>query len=302
MSHDDQYKILFSSREITEDFIKYFTISDQEFINKIDMESLEMVETQYKNRKGDRVWKAKIKNSSRTIFFLLLLEFQSTVDFYMPIRIANYTSGLFLNLGHQKIINIKTDPLPIVMPVVIYNGDSKWDVPTDLNSMYDNVPKDLVKYQLNQSYMLLDLSCFEPNHKINSILNGLFSLEETIHNNKDNFKDLFEEISLQHPTHSLTSQKIINSFLGYLEAKIMARAYNNEELTPMSFETKIKKAFEQERLEGIQVGIQQGIEKGKLENALTTAKSLISMNILTPQQICEVTGLTEEQLKENNLI
>lgn len=298
MSHDDQYKILFSSREITEEFIRYFTVSNQEFINKIDMDSLEMVDTQYKNRKGDRVWKAKIRDSERTIFFILLLEFQSTVDFYMPIRIANYTSGLFLNLGHKKIINIKTDPLPIVMPVVIYNGDPKWDVPTDLNSMYDNVPKDLVKYQLNQSYMLLDLSCFEPNNKINSILNGLFSLEETIHNDKENFKAVFEEISLQHPSHSLTSQKIINSFLGYLEAKIMARAYNNEELTPMSFETKIRKAFEQERLEGIQVGMQQG----ELNKAISTAKSLISMNILTTQQICEVTGLTQEQLKEYNLI
>lgn len=297
MNHDDQYKILFSSSEITEDLIRYFTISDQEFIDKIDMSTLEMVETQYKNRRGDRVWKAKIKHSERVIFFILLLEFQSTVDFYMPIRIANYTSGLFLNLGHRKIIDIKAEPLPIVMPIVIYNGDAKWDAKTNLKSMYKDVPKELMKYQLNQSYMLLDLSKFKPNHKINSILNGLFSLEETIHSKKENFKALLEEINQQYPNYSLTTQTIINSFLGYLDAKMTAHTYEDEGLTPMSFETKISKAFEQERIAGIQAGIQQG----ELRKAIETAKVMLRDN-LNKEIVSKYTGLTLKQMIEFKLI
>jgi len=266
------------------------------------MTSLEMVETQYKNRRGDRVWKAKIRDSERIIFFILLLEFQSTVDFYMPIRIANYTSGLFLNLGHRKIIDIKAEPLPIVMPVVIYNGDAKWEAPTNLESMYENIPKELVKYQLNQAYMLLDLSNFEPNHKINTILNGLFSLEETLHNNRENFKALFEEICLQYSNYSLTTQTIINSFLGYLEAKMTAHTYEDEGLTPMSFETKISKAFEQERLAGIQQGMQQGLEQGELRKAIETARNALKLGFLTSEQVSQITGLSVEQMIHHKLI
>lgn len=145
--------------------------------------------------------------------------------------------------------------------------------------------------------MLLDLSKFKPNHKINSILNGLFSLEETIHSKKENFKALLEEINQQYPNYSLTTQTIINSFLGYLDAKMTAHTYEDEGLTPMSFETKISKAFEQERIAGIQAGIQQG----ELRKAIETAKVMLRDN-LNKEIVSKYTGLTLKQMIEFKLI
>ena len=119
MTHDNRYKLLFSSKEIVKDFLKYFTLKNLD--QRIELESLEMLDTKYSIRKGDQVWKAKFKNN-QDIFFLLMLEFQSTIDYKMPVRIATYTGELYQKLKNS--INFKDGFLPFVLPIVIYNGDS----------------------------------------------------------------------------------------------------------------------------------------------------------------------------------
>lgn len=296
MSHDAEYKKLFSSKQIISEFLKYFTIPDEEFINQIDIDSLEMVNTKYKNRHSDLVWKAKLKNTQQNIF-LLLVEFQSKIDFLMPIRIANYTSELILNLHENKELNLKQESMPIVLPIVIYNGNRQWNAKTEILSMYKALPKNLIKYQLNQSYILIDLSCYQSNEDIKSILDIIFSLEANLNVKIDMVKLLLQKIKAEYPNYSNETQILINSFLSYFRNKFNKNnnlIFDNQENVIMGIDATVEAILNEAK--------EIGLEQGKLENALATAKSLISMNILTIEQICQATGLTLEQLKEHHLI
>ena len=61
----------------------------------------------------------------------LSLEFQSTVDRLMAARLITYNGVLYEDLHRAKEIG-PDDPLPPVLPIVLYNGAEPWTAKTDL--------------------------------------------------------------------------------------------------------------------------------------------------------------------------
>ena len=59
-----------------------------------------------------------------------------------------------------------------------------------------------------------------------------------------------------------------------------------------------KKGLEKGRQEGRQEGLEQGIRKGEQENALKTAENLLSMGVLTAEQIAQATGLSMKEIQK----
>ena len=55
---------------------------------------------------------------------LVLLEFQSTADSFMALRVLEYAALLYGELLHRGVA--KPGALPPVLPVVLYNGDAPW--------------------------------------------------------------------------------------------------------------------------------------------------------------------------------
>jgi predicted transposase/invertase (TIGR01784 family) len=53
---------------------------------------------------------------------------------------------------------------------------------------------------------------------------------------------------------------------------------------------------------GRQEGLEQGMKKGEQEKALKTAKNLLSMGVLTPEQIAQATGLSMKEIQNNNTL
>ena len=79
-----------------------------------------MISDEFKHRDSDIIYKLKIKN--REIYLYLLIEFQSTVDKYISLRMLRYV----LELYEYLIKKTKAKQLPVVFPLMLYNGDEKW--------------------------------------------------------------------------------------------------------------------------------------------------------------------------------
>jgi predicted transposase YdaD len=154
--HDHSYKLLFSHPEMVRDLLDGFVRED--WLAQIDYASLEKVSCQYvtddlRERADDIVWRVRWGEGGSSIY--LLLEFQSTIDVSMALRILTYVGLLYQDL--IKAAHYPSEgPLPAVLPIVLYNGSTRWHAAEDLSSLIQSDPHALTPYQPRVRYLLLD--------------------------------------------------------------------------------------------------------------------------------------------------
>ena len=134
--YDKAYKQLFSNHEIFRELLETFVKLD--WVKKIDFSKLEKIDKtfiseEYLKTESDIIYKLKLLDDTE-IYIYVLLEFQSSLDKFMPIRCLNYITNLYLEMIKEKGTNIE---LPAIFPLVLYNGDDKWN--------YSNKVSDFIK-------------------------------------------------------------------------------------------------------------------------------------------------------------
>ena len=158
--HDSGFKLLFEHAEMVRDLLRGFVPAD--IVGEFDFDSLEQLSPDYvgddlRQSRGDRVWRVRfrVEGKPEWLYLLILLEFQSTVDPYMAVRVLSYTGQTWLKLirgGHL----LSGGRVPPVLPVVIYNGSSRWSAPLDVGGMVAEAGEGLAPFQPRQRYLLLD--------------------------------------------------------------------------------------------------------------------------------------------------
>lgn len=92
--------------------------------------------SEYGETEIDIVYQAKIGDSK--VIFYRLLEFQSRVDYRMPLRLLFYMVEILRefskNENHDK--NDRNLKISAVIPIVLYNGKHVWDVPSEFRKMF----------------------------------------------------------------------------------------------------------------------------------------------------------------------
>ncbi|WP_017752317.1 Rpn family recombination-promoting nuclease/putative transposase, partial [Clostridium tyrobutyricum] len=81
----------------------------------------------FSEEESDIVYKVNI--CGQYVIFYILVEFQSRVDYRMPMRLLFYIVELWrerLKNTSKKDIRNKNFKLPAVVPMVLYNGKNKW--------------------------------------------------------------------------------------------------------------------------------------------------------------------------------
>ena len=84
---------------------------------------------------------------------LILLEFQSTTDAIIALRMLEYTAMLYHDMVREGVAPKR---LPPVLPVVLYNGEPKWSAATEMRDLIGDVGPILSPYQPSQRHILLD--------------------------------------------------------------------------------------------------------------------------------------------------
>ncbi len=181
MMHDNSYKLLFSHPEMVKDLLVGFVKED--WVAQCDFATLEKVSGSYisddiRDREDDAIW--RIRWGDDWLYVYLLLEFQSTVDHFMAVRILGYLALLYQDLIRtQKLTRVCQ--LPPVLPIVLYNGGPRWQAPLSLDELLQPAPGMLQRYQPQLRYLLLDEGRYtdEELGETRNLVAALFQLENS---------------------------------------------------------------------------------------------------------------------------
>ena len=310
--HDRSYKDLYSNKEIFIDLVK--KILNAPWAKELKAEQLTLVNksyiaSDYEENESDIVYRANV-NGSEVIFYILL-EFQSSLDYRMPLRLFFYISEIlreYAKNAEHKAYDKKLK-IPAVVPLVLYNGKAEWDVPTSF--------RDIVKNEELFGDNIIDFkyNLFDVNNKYSkeelikekSVTSAIFLLDQKIEPKEflDRIKTIalffnsLNEKELQVLKHWIENSvearlakeavKILNSSKEEVETMVASNAFIITEMEQQAQERGIK--------EGINIGIIEGIKEGKKETKEEVAINLLKLGI-NEDVVIKATELSVEKVRE----
>ena len=128
--HDKSYKELLINGKRFADFLRLFI--KKPWVNMIEEGSLVacdkgFVDPFFEEIESDIIFRGKIKG--KDVYFFILLELQSSIDYTMPFRISYYMAAIRRRLFKDMPENErrrKGFKLPSIVPIVFYNGKDNW--------------------------------------------------------------------------------------------------------------------------------------------------------------------------------
>jgi len=274
---------------MVEDLFKAFIKED--FVSEIDFSTLERVNNSFvtddfKDREADIIWKTKFKDKNAYIF--ILIEFQSTVDKFMPLRMLTYILLFYQELLKKSKIN----KLPAVFPVLLYNGEKKWTAPEKIEDLIEKPFKSIKPYIPKFKYYKIAENEFEKEslEKLNNLTAQLFNIENSSVNELDNvMSKLLTILKTEVP------RELQRDFGLWLRQTLRIRnsdfdigKLDEMEVKPMLAE-EIKR-FEKEV-------IREEVRKGKLEEKLELAKKMLNEGVEV-EFIAKISGLNISEIKK----
>lgn len=269
MSHDNSYKLLFSHPEMVTDLLKGFV--KEAWVEQCDFTTLEKVSGSYvsddlRDREDDLIW--RIRWGDDWLYVYLLLEFQSTVDHFMAVRIFGYLALLYQDLIRTQ--NLKTqDLLPPVLPIVLYNGERRWQAPLQLNQLIQPAPVGLEKYRPQVCYLLLDEGRFNQDElrSLNNLVAALFQLENS--RTEQEIQSVLVRLIdwLKDPKQT----SLRRAFTVWFNRVLLPAKASNTHFTELNdlneVHTMLAERVKQWTREWLQEGRQEGLQAGRQEEA-----------------------------------
>jgi len=210
----------------------------------------------------------------------------------MPVRMVQYVAALYDSLIKEK----RVDPrrLPPVLPVVLYNGERRWRVATDIGEVI-GCPAVLRAYQPRLRYYLLDEGAYS-DHELAGVRNvvaGIFALENA--EGKEEALAVVGRISeaLQALPDRERIDRVLTQWVKrYLQrvhpGAMMAVEETLERGEGTMLATNVQKWAEALLREGVQQGLQQGMHHGQHEGKVWALRQLLRVRFpdadLTPYQ------------------
>jgi len=181
MEHDQTYKLLFSHAEMVEDLLRGFV--PEEWVGQLDFSTLEKYPGSYVSdnldrREDDVVWRLRCGEDWAYVY--LLIEFQSSVDYFMALRVMAYLALFYQDLIRAEKL-VSGDRLPPVLPIVLYNGRPRWTAAQDIADLLAPAPKGLERYAPSLRYFLIDEGRYAENElaELRNLAAALFRLENS---------------------------------------------------------------------------------------------------------------------------
>ena len=268
--HDAAYKDLFSHPRMVADLLRGFAAG--QWSDELDYETLEKMPAEFvskdlRRRQVDTVWRVRFRN--RWLYVLVLLEFQSTVDPYMAVRMLVYTGLLYQDLIRRDELGPDGE-LPPVLPIVLYNGRARWTAALDIGQMMAPVGEDLSRYQPSLRYFLLD----EGKYRDDDLpWRNLVSAVVRLENSRT-------PAELKRAVDALTEwlggpgeDELKRSFGEWIRQVLMPSRFASEGLPPRPqleevrtmLAERVEEWFEEARKQGHAQGVKEGREEGREE-------------------------------------
>jgi predicted transposase/invertase (TIGR01784 family) len=284
--HDGGYKLLFSHPEMVADLLRDFVRED--WVRDLDLSTLEPVTGSYitpdlSSRESDVVWRVRW-GRDRFLYIYILIEFQSTVDPFMALRILVYLGLLYQDLVKRQEIT-RSGKLPPVLPLVLYNGNAPWRAAQEVSELIEEVPGGLERYRPQLRYCLLDEmrladSELEP---LRNVAAGLFRLEKS--QGPENLQRVVAALLewLREPEMA----ELRRSFAKFLLKNLLPARMPGIEIPEIADLQEVKSMLaervmewtHQWKQEGLEEGLQKGRQEGQ-EDALVKAREVLLRDLV----------------------
>jgi len=269
--HDSLYHRLFSHPGVVAELLRGFVAGD--WLDEHDLDGLERQNAKLhadggERRDGDMIWRIPRRDGEDS-YLLLLLEFQSTSEHFMAVRVLIYAALLWQQLVRAGEVK-SGGALPPVLPVVLYNGDARWRAPVAIRDLVA-LPQgsSLWRWQPDISYYLIDAGSFTDADL--AARDGLPALWFRLESADDPaaVTEVAEAVLAWlagHPEYA-AMRAVFAEFLAAMTPRPGADVPMSEEWMEMQSRllARAKVWTEAWRLEGVQEGLQQGRQLGHRE-------------------------------------
>ena len=308
--HDKGYKDIFSNKDEFYEFLRDFV--DENVAKEINPESLMVIDKSfilpdYAELESDLIYRCTIGEDEIIIY--VLLEFQSSVDYRMSVRLFFYIAELWRDVikNTNKLEYEKKEfKLPAILPVVIYNGKEKWTAAKTLGEQINK--KDLLKdYSIDFKYPVIEINNFkkESLYEAQTLISAFFALDQNM--NWTEFLTRLIEISKIYKDLTEEKKNILKHWLKvtidtseYKEIEETIEVlFDEEEVLKMTSNLSkiLEKEFEDREMKGEIKGELRGELRGELkakeENALNFLKLGVNEEI-----VAQGTGLSIKRIIE----
>lgn len=234
-THDKLAKIVIKDKDEVIKFINNFIKPKEKLeCNDLIKYTNSFINRKYRYKEADLVYKIKNKN----VFFLI--EHQSSVDGTMLTRLINYCIDIIYEWS-RTASNFKGKvEYPIVVPIVIYTGKEKWNIPRNFEQKQteDNTYNN---YKISMNYNLIEIHKISINKLLNE--NSLFGYGMILEKSK-NYEELTKNVEL-----------ILNS---KIDSKMLAKL---KEIFICLLKNSIEDSFKEEIIEKIDLKLKEGVDE-----------------------------------------
>lgn len=299
--HDQFARQYLTDLSVAKEFLDLYlqpNIKDKCDFTKLTVVPTSYIESDLKKHTSDVVYRIGLKDREEHLYIYNLVEHQSCPRKDMPYRILRYQLAI---IQQHKVEFPKSKKLPLVVPIVFYNGtESPYPATTQLADLFAD--KDLFSEIGLGDFKLADLTIIEDEEIVQHRKLGL--LEITLKHIRD--RDFNQAISYILKALQIAQSANINEFLVYVTFSYLLSGRDREELNPLieqvkqklpEYGDKIMTYAEELRLEGEQRGEQRGIQIGEQKAQLDIAKKLLQKGI-DRETVFSTIELTQEQINQ----
>ena len=312
--HDKIFRKALSNKEEAINIINRFLENEDKVLAKDIIEyNSSYISDKLRNSEADVVYKL----NNEDVFFLI--EHQTKIDYSMPYRILEYEllimDSVLINTGGRY--KNKKYRYPVVIPIVLYTGNKKWNAELNLSKIFLEKWK---KYKGEEfsKYNVLDANELE-NEKLlkeNSIISKLILIEKS--RTKEEFYENVYKISKEFKAKEIIYSTDLQNFFVNALMIITQNLFQDDDIykkikelgkevdDPMMqvlemLKRDIYKAKEEARREAIKEGKREGIEEGRkegrIEEQIKIIKNMLKENIPL-SVISSVFGITQNEIKK----
>ncbi len=289
--HDETYKKLFAFPRMVEDLLRGFVAGSR--ADDLDFSTLRKLSAEYVSdellkRHGDAVWRVRLRG--RWLYLVVLLEFQSRDEPRMALRILTYTGLLYEEMVRNRTVKAG-EPLPAVLPVVLYNGARPWRAAPEMRELIVALGPELAPYQPAQRYHLVDeRHLAEDDLPSGNLMTSVVQLERI-----GAAADLVRVVEALQATLSDPRETALRRvFLDWVRQLAERLAPSGGELPPtqtleelkMTLVERVAEWPKQWLREGVEQGVKQGIEQGLAhERALLRRQAALRFGAETASRV-----------------
>ena len=276
--HDIFWKLLFIRIDCAVEFFRFLLKGKSELLELKDMGIIQDIYYRKKKLLYDILYEIPIRNSSEKLYFLLEHKSRRAIDF--QIQMIKYKHAI------HKWQKKEFGKMSSIIPVLFYQGLDNWDPESELDEI--RRLSNPILSRNREEFLVFDLRKIDPVRNFESLeLRAGILLLKIIRVPWDEFIEGWGKI--KEILNTMKDTKRIDLEEEMLDYIFRSRSEDNTFLEEAIMGKKVLTAYE------------RALEEGEFKNKLETARKMWDEGF-NPEQILRITGLSEDQLRENGIL